>query len=156
MNPSALTPTLSEPSHDEIALTAFLHWEKDGRQSGRDMFYWHQAETQLRELYRQRAECAAAAVQTVRPWPPQTAAEPTKSTAAKAAAPKSRRTTKPKSSAPVRASVATSAPVSPAKVASQPVRMASAPAPATRRMTTVHAAVAAAKTSKLSGSSARR
>lgn len=150
MNPSALTPSLSEPSHDEIALTAFLQWEQDGRQSGRDMFYWHQAETQLRELYRQRAERAAAAVQAVRPWPPLPVAEPTKSTAPKTAAPKSRRATKPKAAAP--------APVSPAKRESKPVRMAS-PLATASRLTTVHPVVAATKVSKPSAgtrSSARR
>ena len=153
MNPSALTRSLSEPSHDEIALTAFLQWEKDGRQSGRDTFYWQQAETQLRELYRQRAERAAAAVQTVRPWPPQPAGELAKSAAPKPTAPKSRRATKPKAAA-----VAAPAPVSPAKRESKPVRMAS-PLATASRMTTVHPVVAAAKASKPSAgtrSSARR
>ncbi|MEY4199122.1 MAG: hypothetical protein RLZZ265_862 [Verrucomicrobiota bacterium] len=157
MNPSATTPSLSEPSHDEIALTAFLQWEKDGRQSGRDTFYWQQAETQLRELYRQRAERAAAAVQAVRPWPPQPAGELTKS-AAKTAAPKSRRATKPNATTPVSAAVAAPAPVSPAKRGSKPVRMAS-PLATASRLTTVHPVVAAAKASKPSAgtrSSARR
>ena len=157
MNPTASTPTLSEPSHDEIALTAFLQWEKEGRQSGRDTFYWQQAETQLRELYRQRAERAAAAVQTVRPWPPQPAAELAKS-APKTAAPKSRRATKPKAPTPISATVAAPAPTSPAKRESKPVRMAS-PIATASRLTTVHPVVAAAKASKPSAStrsSARR
>lgn len=162
MNPSDTTPTLSEPSHDEIALTAFLQWEKDGRQSGRDTFYWQQAETQLRELYRQRAERAAAAVQTVRPWPPQPIVESAKSApktaAPKTAAPKSRRATKPKAPTPVSATVAAPAPASPAKRESKPVRMAS-PIATASRLTTVHPVVAAAKASKPSAgtrSSARR
>ena len=36
------------PGHDEIACAAYLAWERDGRQDGRDDYYWLEAETQLR------------------------------------------------------------------------------------------------------------
>ena len=58
-----------EPSHDEIALRAFLLWEKDGRQSGREMTYWLQAESEIRSADQQKA--AAKAAQAAKPWPPQ-------------------------------------------------------------------------------------
>lgn len=80
------------PTHDEIALHAFLIWEKEGRQPGREQTYWLQAEAQLRLTRQQQAEAAAKAART---WPPQTAAAPRLSTARaitpaapKAAAPK--------------------------------------------------------------------
>jgi len=83
----------AQPTHDEIALHAFLIWEKDGRQPGREQTYWLQAEAQLRQTRQQQAESAAKAART---WPPQTAAAPKLSTARaitpaapKAAAPKS-------------------------------------------------------------------
>lgn len=66
------------PTHDEIALHAFLIWEKEGRQPGREQTYWLQAETQLRLTRQQQAEAAAKAART---WPPQTAAAPKLSTA---------------------------------------------------------------------------
>ena len=68
------------PSHDEIALCAFLIWEKEGRQPGREQTYWLQAEAQLRQTRQHQAELAAAAKAT-RPWPPQTAAAPKTATA---------------------------------------------------------------------------
>src|SRR6185503_5818541 len=51
--------TSSEPTHDEIALSAFLAWEKEGRPHGRDTIYWLNAEAQLRQLHQQRAEPVA-------------------------------------------------------------------------------------------------
>jgi hypothetical protein len=66
------------PTHDEIALHAFLIWEKEGRQPGREQTYWLQAEAQLRQTRQQKAEAAAKAART---WPPQTAAAPKLSTA---------------------------------------------------------------------------
>ena len=65
-----------EPNHDEIALAAFLAWEKDGQQAGREMDYWLQAESQLREARQKKAEAAAA--QASLPWP-----RPTRATAVK-------------------------------------------------------------------------
>lgn len=56
-----------EPSHDEIALRAFLIWEKDGRQPGREMTYWLQAESEIRPSYQKQTGPAA------KPWPPQPA-----------------------------------------------------------------------------------
>lgn len=64
-----------EPTRDEIALHAFLIWEKDGRQSGREQTYWLQAEAQLRITRQQLAEQVAA--KSARTWPPQTTAAPT-------------------------------------------------------------------------------
>lgn len=82
----------AQPTHDEIALHAFLIWEKEGRQPGREQTYWLQAEAQLRQTRQQQAEAAAKAART---WPPQTAAAPRLATARaitpaapKAAAPK--------------------------------------------------------------------
>lgn len=146
MKTTAATPILSEPSHDEIALTAFLQWEKDGRQSGRDTFYWNQAENQLLELYRQKAERTAAA-QTARAWPVQPLVPAAKPTPVKPAS-SAKRSTKPKTpAAPVTAPVAVAAPVIPAKRETQPVRMATAVASPTR-LAAVHPAVAAAKAGK--------
>lgn len=62
-----LNHTQSEPSHEEIALQAFLLWEKEGRQPGREMTYWLQAEAQIRQTRQQQVEAAAKAV---RQWPP--------------------------------------------------------------------------------------
>jgi hypothetical protein len=55
------------PTHDEIALAAFLQWEREGRQPGREMYYWCEAEAQLRSIRRKKAEIAAA--QAALPWP---------------------------------------------------------------------------------------
>jgi hypothetical protein len=56
-----------EPERDEIELNAFLAWEKEGRQHGREMHYWLQAEAQLREARRKKADAAAALA--AQPWP---------------------------------------------------------------------------------------
>lgn len=77
MNQLNTAPT-ALPTHDEIALHAFLIWEKDGRQPGREQTYWLQAEAQLRLTRQQQAEAAA---KTARTWPPQTAAAPKFATA---------------------------------------------------------------------------
>ncbi len=61
-----------EPTHDEIALHAYLIWEKAGRPPGHEQAYWLQAETQLRLTRQQQANLAAAA----RPWPPQAPVAP--------------------------------------------------------------------------------
>ena len=66
------------PNHDEIALCAFLIWEKEGRQPGHEQTYWLQAEAQLRLTRQQKAEAAAKATRT---WPPQTATAPKIATA---------------------------------------------------------------------------
>lgn len=62
---NALSTT--HPSHDEIALHAFLLWEKEGRQPGREMTYWLAAEMQFRQTRLQQVEAASKAT---RPWPP--------------------------------------------------------------------------------------
>jgi hypothetical protein len=73
------------PTHDEIALHAFLIWEKEGRQPGREMTYWLQAEAQLRQSRQQQAESAA---KTVRQWPPADAPKLATARAITPAAPK--------------------------------------------------------------------
>jgi len=49
-----------EPTHDEIAMAAFLAWERGGRQPGREMQYWLEAENQIRTTRLKKAEAAAA------------------------------------------------------------------------------------------------
>ena len=63
------SPFGQEPGHDEIALRAFLIWEREGRQPGRETTYWLQAECEIRTAYQKKAEHAAALA--ARPWPPQ-------------------------------------------------------------------------------------
>jgi hypothetical protein len=55
-----------EPAHEEIAFTAFLAWENEGRQPGRELHYWLQAEAQLRNARTKKAEAAA---QVASEWP---------------------------------------------------------------------------------------
>ena len=38
------TVSYHSPTHEEIALHAFLLWEKEGRQDGRSTNYWLEAE----------------------------------------------------------------------------------------------------------------
>jgi hypothetical protein len=61
------TAFYQEPTHDEIALSAFLLWESEGRQPDREMEYWIRAESQLRQSRLKKAE--AAAEQAALPWP---------------------------------------------------------------------------------------
>jgi len=58
---SALNTTqyFQEPTRDEIAMSAFLAWEKDGRPADRELHYWLAAEGQLRALRLKKAEAAA-------------------------------------------------------------------------------------------------
>lgn len=63
------SPFGQEPGHDEIALRAFLIWEREGRPPGRETTYWLQAECEIRTAYQKKAEHAAALA--ARPWPPQ-------------------------------------------------------------------------------------
>ncbi len=76
-----------EPSKEEIALSAFLAWERDGRPNGQDVKYWLEAEARLCEQRRKQAEIAAA--QAAKPWPPGS-----KATTAPKAAPKTKPTPK--------------------------------------------------------------
>src|SRR6185503_13555274 len=55
------TEYYQEPTRDEIAMSAFLAWEKDGRPANREMHYWLAAEGQLRALRLKKAEAAAKA-----------------------------------------------------------------------------------------------
>ena len=149
----------NEPTHDEIALMAFLEWEKDGRQSGRDTFYWNQAENQLRELHRQKAE-RLSATQAIRPWPPQPVATTVKPASAKAASVKSAPVTKRsvKAKAPT-APRAAPAPAAPAKRETKPARMDAISSAPASRLSALHPAVASGKSAKPTASnraSARR
>lgn len=117
-----LNPAL--PNHDEIALCAFLIWEKEGRQPNLEQTYWLQAEAQLRQVRQQQAELAAKAT---RPWPPQPAVAP------KVVAPKvaTARAVKPAAAKPTRlASAATNAAVKPAALAKSSQRKPASAAPA--------------------------
>jgi len=42
------TNTASKLTDEDIARCAYLIWEKEGKQEGREREYWVQAETQLR------------------------------------------------------------------------------------------------------------
>ncbi len=121
-----LNPAPNEPTHDEIALHAFLIWEKEGRQPGREQTYWLQAEALLRQTRQQQAEQAAKAART---WPPQAAAAPKLSTA-RAITPAA-----PKAAAPKTTKLAASRDVAvkPASAA-KPARKAAASAPARKAL----------------------
>ena len=41
------TQTIPQPSHEEIAVCAFLIWENEGYPRGREVAHWLQAEKQL-------------------------------------------------------------------------------------------------------------
>lgn len=113
-----------QPTHDEIALHAFLIWEKDGRQPGHEQAYWLQAEAQLRLTRQQQAELAAAAA---RPWPPQAPVAP--KPAPKLATARASRTP---ISAPKPTRLAPATPAAAAKPAA-PVKAAAAAKPAARK-----------------------
>jgi hypothetical protein len=69
LNMTALNiDSLLEPSRDEIALNAFLAWEREGRQPNRETHYWLQAENSLR-AERQSHAIAVAGI-AAQPWPP--------------------------------------------------------------------------------------
>jgi len=61
MNALNMTQYFQEPTRDEIAMSAFLAWEKDGRPADRELHYWLAAEGQLRTLRLKKAEAAAKA-----------------------------------------------------------------------------------------------
>jgi hypothetical protein len=70
------------PTHDEIAMAAFLAWERDGRQPGREMQYWLEAENQICTARLKKAEAAAAQSSN---WPPPSRIAQVKKAAATAA-----------------------------------------------------------------------
>ena len=74
MTATTLASFFQEPTRDEIATKAFLAWEKDGRQPGREMRYWLQAEATLRE--QRCAQANAAAEHAAQPWPRRTPSSP--------------------------------------------------------------------------------
>ena len=112
------------PTHDEIALHAFLIWEKDGRQPGREQTYWLQAEAQLRLTRQQLAERASS--QSSRTWPPQTAAAP-KLSRARAITPAAPKATK-------LAAASRNGAVKPASVAKPAARKPASSAPARKAL----------------------
>lgn len=85
---TATTPAsfFQEPTRDEIATKAFLAWEKDGRQSGRELHYWLLAEATLRE--QRLAQANAAAEHAAQPWPRRTTSSAPRAAKSAAAAPK--------------------------------------------------------------------
>jgi hypothetical protein len=101
------TAFYKEPTHDEIALHAFLAWEKDGRPAGTGFDHWIEAERRLCAQRKKQAD--AAATQATRPWPPgaktksanETASKPAlsatreRATAAKVTRPATARATRP-------------------------------------------------------------
>lgn len=84
MTSTTETAFYKEPTHDEVALSAFLAWQKDGRLHGTDFNYWIEAERLLRAQRQKQADAAAA--RAAKPWPPGAHAVKTKST--RAVAPK--------------------------------------------------------------------
>ena len=68
MTSTTETAFYKEPTHDEIALSAFLAWQKDGRPHGTDFNYWIEAEHRIRTQREKQAKAAAA--QAAKPWPP--------------------------------------------------------------------------------------
>ena len=70
MTATTLASFFQEPTRDEIATRAYLAWEKDGRQPGREMHYWLLAEATLRE--QRLAQANAAAEHAAQPWPRRT------------------------------------------------------------------------------------
>ena len=67
------TVVCHSPTHEEIALHAFLLWEREGRPDGRSMNYWLEAEAQLRQTREHQVRLATD--EAARPWPP-TSVEP--------------------------------------------------------------------------------
>ena len=98
MTKNSETRFFKEPTHDEIALHAFLAWERDGRPHCSDVNYWLTSESQLRTQRLQLAE-AAAAKQAARPWPPQSRVKAVKAKLAASIA----KAPAPKAAAPVQA-----------------------------------------------------
>ena len=113
-----------QPTHDEIALCAFLIWEKEGRQPGHEQTYWLQAEAQLRLTRQQLAERASS--QSSRTWPPQTAAAP-KLSRARAITPAAPKATK-------LAAASRNGAVKPASVAKPAARKPASSAPARKAL----------------------
>ena len=87
MSSTTETAFYKEPTHDEIALSAFLAWKKDGSPQGADFYYWIEAERQLR-IQREK-QASAAATQAAKPWPPSARATKAQPTTKSASASKS-------------------------------------------------------------------
>jgi hypothetical protein len=68
MNNNMKTPSANKPplEHDEIVQTARRIWEQEGRQAGRDLDYWLQAEAELLAV-RQNSRSTAVGVSQVNP-----------------------------------------------------------------------------------------
>ena len=133
-----------EPTHDEVAFSAFLAWERDGRPQSSDLNYWLQAETFLRT---QRLKLAAvAAAKAAKPWPPQSRVKSSVKTVTPVKAKPSAPATKapaPKAAVPVakvakKAPLATAARTTPVKV-TRTTKTAAHPAAIPARATSVRA-----------------
>jgi hypothetical protein len=76
---------VQKPTHEEIAVCAYLIWEKEGRPHGRDQEHWSQAEAQLMATHIQEATMAKTATETAKrataptPTPAETKARKTRS-----------------------------------------------------------------------------
>ena len=81
MTPMKTSSSVQEPTHDEIALSAFLTWEKEGRQPGRELTYWLRAEAEIRSFRQKKAETAAAQSK----WPSQPSAASSRTVKSKTA-----------------------------------------------------------------------
>jgi hypothetical protein len=61
------TTGIHEPTNEEIAVRAYLIWEKNGKPHGRDREYWLQAEAELQAGYKKLIEVIGTAVITPKP-----------------------------------------------------------------------------------------
>lgn len=134
MSTTSETRFFKEPTQDEIALSAFLAWERDGRPANSDQNYWFEAQSRLRAQRLQLAQAAAA--KAAKPWPPQSRAK----TAVKAKTSASAAAPAPKAAAPV----AKKAPLAAARATTvkvtRTVKTAAHPAAIPARTTSVRAA----------------
>ena len=58
---------IHEPTNEEIAVRAYLIWEKNGKPHGQDRAYWLQAEAELRAGYTKLPEAVLPTVAVSKP-----------------------------------------------------------------------------------------
>jgi hypothetical protein len=68
------TAGIHEPTNEEIAVRAYLIWEKNGKPHGQDRAYWLQAEAELQAGYKKLQEAFNATA--IVPKPKAKAARP--------------------------------------------------------------------------------
>ena len=138
MTPTIETRFFKEPTHDEIALSAFLAWERDGRPHCSDQNYWLDAEQRLRAQRLKLAQTAAA--KAAKPWPPQARVKAVKAkssvpaapaVASKTAAPKVVKSVAPAAKKPAPPTAARATSVKAVRTAKAATHPASLPARAT-------------------------